>query len=155
MIPRPLEEIEQVDLQNLIDTEVREGTTIDYKREISLDTGDEKREFLADVSSFANAAGGDLVIGMDEENGAPSAYPGLDLPDPDSEILRIENLIRSGIAPRLPGIAIKLILLDGGRFVMVIRIGRSWVSPHRVIFRSHDKFYGRNSGGKYLCMANS
>ncbi|MGO9015126.1 MAG: hypothetical protein ACLQF0_09115 [Dissulfurispiraceae bacterium] len=32
---------------------------------------------------------------------------------------------------------------------VLIRVGRSWVSPHRVIYKGHDKFYARNSSGKY------
>ena len=31
----------------------------------------EKEEFLADVSSFANTMGGDLIYGIEEENGIP------------------------------------------------------------------------------------
>ena len=37
---------------------------MEYKRETYGTNDDQRREFLADVSSFANAAGGDLVIGM-------------------------------------------------------------------------------------------
>ena len=42
-----------------------EGRTLDYKRTLPGSTDEEKREFLADVSSFANAAGGDIVYGID------------------------------------------------------------------------------------------
>jgi hypothetical protein len=34
-----------------------------------------------------------------------------------------------------------------GRHVLVIRAHRSWIAPHRVLL--NDKFYGRNSAGKY------
>ena len=59
------------DLQNLIDHQVREGKVIEYKRDLYGNTDSEKKEFLADVSSFANTVGGDLIIGMDEEEALP------------------------------------------------------------------------------------
>jgi hypothetical protein len=31
----------------------------------------------------------------------------------------------------------------------VLRANRSWSGPHRVVFAGHDKFFGRNSAGKY------
>lgn len=30
-----------------------------------------------------------------------------------------------------------------------MRVERSWIGPHRVVFKGHDKFYSRNSAGKY------
>jgi len=61
---KSLESLEESDLQALIDKEDREKKTIDYKVSLPNNTYDSKKEFLADVSSFANAAGGHLVIGM-------------------------------------------------------------------------------------------
>jgi hypothetical protein len=43
----------------------------DYKRDIYGNSENDKREFLADVSSFANTIGGDIVIGIDEASGLP------------------------------------------------------------------------------------
>ena len=58
-------------------------------------------------------------------------------------------MIREGIEPRMPAVHIHPVSLANGRTVIVIRVGRSWVSPHRVVFKGHDKFYSRNSSGKY------
>src|SRR5258708_17209706 len=33
--------------------------------------------------------------------------------------------------------------------VAIIRTERSWNGPHRVVFKGHDKFYARNTTGKY------
>jgi hypothetical protein len=43
----------------------------------------------------------------------------------------------------------RAIPIAAGGFVIVIRAERSWIGPHRVIFKGHDKFYGRSSTGKY------
>ena len=59
MINKKLEDIKPEDLQNLIVNGVSESKTIEYKSELPLNTGDAKKEFLADVSSFANTSCGD------------------------------------------------------------------------------------------------
>ena len=64
MILKPLEQIAADHLPALITNAVSEGRTIDYKRELPGNSDGDKKEFLADVSSFANTSGGDLVFGM-------------------------------------------------------------------------------------------
>lgn len=55
---------------------VSEGRTIDYKRELPGNSDGDKKEFLADVSSFANTSGGDLILGVDENAGVPIQITG-------------------------------------------------------------------------------
>ncbi len=141
--------MEEADLQRLIDDGVPEGRETDYKLELAVATDQEKKEFLADVSSFANTVGGVLYIGIREENLLPVELTGLAVADQDIEIQRLENLLRNGLEPRLPGINILPIRLSSSRLVIVLEIPQSWVLPHRVSLKGHDKFYARNSGGKY------
>jgi len=61
----------------------------------------------------------------------------------------MENLLRDGIQPRIFGIHIKPIILENGKYAVVIRIPRSWSLPHMVTLQNHFKFYSRNSAGKY------
>lgn len=151
MIHKKLEEITQTDLQPLIDNGVLESKTIEYKLSLPGNTYDEKKEFLADISSFANTEGGDLIIGIkqDASTGIPSDIPGISINNVDDEKTRIDNIIRSGLQPRLPSFAIQPVTLNNSNVVFIIRMQKSWVSPHRVILGSHDKFYARNSSGKY------
>lgn len=51
----PLDAIAPADLSNLIETKGRENAVIDYKQAFAVGTDDQKREFLFDVTSFANA----------------------------------------------------------------------------------------------------
>jgi predicted HTH transcriptional regulator len=60
------------DIEALISSELREGKRVDYKRDLPGNSESQKKEFLYDVSSFANTVGGDLIIGVEEENGVPS-----------------------------------------------------------------------------------
>jgi len=148
MIQKPLDEITEDVLLGLIRDEVAEGRTIDYKRELPGTSDADRKEFLADISSFANTGGGDLVFGVDEAQGLPVQITGLKSSDLDLEIRRLESIIGSGLDPRIR-YAVKAVTCVNGLKALIFRVERSWSGPHRVIFKGHDKFYGRNSAGKY------
>ena len=136
-----LSEITETDLQRLIDNKVIESRQLEYKRDLTINQSSEKKEFLADVSSFANSTGGDLIIGIeaDSETGEPTEITGIELENIDSEILKIESLIRDGISPRVWDLRIQPIAISDNRTVLIIRIPNSWISPHRVDLQGHNK----------------
>src|SRR6266702_3810743 len=152
---KPLESITEQDIQALIDAQLdaqkAERKTAEYKRALPGGTDDDKKEFLADVSSFANAAGGTLLFGIEEQAGIPTKLTGIQLDDVDAQKLRLENMLRAGIAPRLPLVDIHPVALASkrGHYVLILRVQKSWLLPHRVIFKDHGHFYSRNSAGKY------
>jgi hypothetical protein len=55
---KAFDQIGKDEIDSLVENEVREGKTLEYKEKLAGSTDSEKKEFLADVSSFANAAGG-------------------------------------------------------------------------------------------------
>ena len=67
MIGTDLSKVTQKDLQDLIDNVVLEGKTIEYKATLPLGDPDGKKEFLKNVSSFANTSGGDIIYGITED----------------------------------------------------------------------------------------
>lgn len=154
MIPTPIAEITEEDLQELVDNRVQEGKRLEYKRELSLDYDGHGEKFLAEITSFANTSGGDLIIGMDEDDdtGEPELYP-LNLDNIDEEISRWESVLRTGVQPRLPSYQIESVTVSDdngiGGTVLVVRVRQSQLGPHRVTRKSHNEFYGRNSNGKY------
>ncbi len=139
----------ETDLRRLIENGVEEGKTIEYKRDLPGTTDSEKKEFLADLSSFANTAGGWLYYGIREENRLPVELVGAENSNEDEAIQRLENLARDGIQPRLPSFHIIPVRLASSKTILAIEIPRSWALPHRVTLKGDDKFYCRNSGGKY------
>jgi hypothetical protein len=149
VIPKDLDQIKEETLTELRDNKVLEGKTLDYKQKLPSDSEKDKKEFLADVSSFANASGGDLVIGVSESKGIITAVGGLEVDDIDKEISRLESLIRTGIEPRTPSYRIQPVELKNSKYVLIIRVRQSWIGPHRVIFNKDYQFYSRNSNGKY------
>jgi hypothetical protein len=150
VLGKSLEEIGEKDLQLLIDNRISERKNFEYKSQLPGGSDADKKEFLADISSFANASGGTMIYGIKEdENHAPKELAGLQIVDVDETEARLDSMIRTGISPRLPRFAIKEIALSNSNYAIVIEIQKSWISPHRVILLGHDKFYSRSSNGKY------
>ena len=148
MINKRLEKIELGDINQLQSSAVSEGKTIEYKQKLPANSDGDRKEFLADISSFANASGGDLIFGITEESGSPKSIDGMAVEDVDEEIRKYENIIRDGIEPRIK-VATHRINVSGQNYVFVFRVFKSWMGPHRVIYKGHDKFYSRHSAGKY------
>jgi hypothetical protein len=148
MIPKRLEEILYCDIEALISSELREGKRVDYKRDLPGNSESQKKEFLYDVSSFANTVGGDLIIGVEEENGVPSRVIAVMPTNVDEEIQRMDGILMSGLEPRIR-YHIRAIPHPQSGFVLVIRIERNGLAPHRVTYKGSDKFYARNSAGNY------
>jgi hypothetical protein len=148
VIPKRLDEVDESDLDILQRNSVSEGKTLEYKQSLPANADLDKKEFLADVSSFANTAGGDLIFGVIEQAGVPSDIPGLTLADLDAEVRRLDSIIADGLEPRVKW-EIRCVQRNGGPPVLIVRTERSWIGPHRVIFKGQDRFYSRNSGGKY------
>ena len=104
----PIEAIDAVLLEGLVSDEVAEGKTIEYKSALPGRADGDKIEFLADVSSFANAGGGHILYGVIEQGGIPVTIPGLPGIDPDQERNRLEAMlleddhVRRGRATRNP-----------------------------------------------------
>lgn len=146
---KQLDSITEADLQALVSNKVREVKTVEYKQALPGNSDGERREFLYDVSSFANASGGDLIYGMKEDDGVASEVSGLQVGNVDNEILRLESIIRTGIEPRIPGLSVHPVPLQSAGVAIVIRVPRSFALPHVVKYGGSFKFYSRNSAGKY------
>ena len=147
MIRGPVNEINVEALRALVADRVGEGKTLEYKREMPGGSDGGRVRFLKAVSAFANTAGGDLLLGVEAVDGVAAALAGVDLDNPDGETLRLENMIRDGLEPRLPRVEVCPVKIAEHRYVLVVRVPRSWIAPHRV--RKNREFYARNAAGAY------
>lgn len=157
----PLEDISFDDLdithlQRLIEDGVKEGYSIEYKQALPGNSDDDKKEFLADITSLANARGGYLIYGISEERdslghttGIPEAILACPVPNSDTELRRLENIARDGIEPRIVGARLKAIPTAEGKYVLVYHIPKSLYGPHVVTFKGVLRFHSRNAAGKY------
>ena len=148
------EEINQNYIEELIRNEVPEGKTLDYKEAWIGSNDEKKKEFLADISSFANSAGGRIFYGISEKRqdgkntGLPDRADGLSDIEPEPELLRLENIVKTGLSPRLSGIRMKSIAGFSNGPVIVIDIPRSLNAPHGVWFQNWGKFFVRTEREK-------
>ena len=146
---KKLIELLERDLQALLDSGVAESKMIEYKSELPGSNDEQKKEFLFDVSSFANASGGHLIYGIIEETGIPTQMNGLTVTDEDAELRRLQSLILDGIKPRMSGLEMQFVHLSNSKPVLVIHVPKSWLLPHMVVFKGTDKFYSRSGSRKH------
>src|SRR5215813_3230520 len=146
MLQKQLEKIDLTDLERLLGV-AREGKTLEFKQLMPAKSDREVIQFLSAVSAFANSTGGDLLIGIMAEDGIAKSITGIPIAGFDDEKLRLEQLLADNIEPRLPVVGFHSVPCGNGNHVVAIRVQRSWLLPHRVL--KNDKFYGRNSAGKY------
>ena len=149
MLEMPIDQINEALLTQLVADQVPERRDLEYKRDLPDQQTDNVREFLADVSSLANSNGGDLIFGVEDVNGVAAGLPGIAIGNLDAEILRLEQIIRANIDPRLIGLRTHYVPLAGGTGALVIRVPRGLQPPHRITYRNSGKFYARTSRGKY------
>jgi hypothetical protein len=144
----PLDKIDESEIQRLLSMGVAESSYLDYKQETYGDSGDDRSEFLADVSSFANTLGGDLVIGVAEAKGSPAGITSF-MGDCDAEKRRLEQIALAGLEPRVSNLRIRAVPIAAGGHVIVVRVPRSFNPPHRVIARNSNRFWARAGTTKY------
>jgi hypothetical protein len=144
VIQKPLNHITKVDIESFVSAKGSESRTLDYKQQLPDSDPDKKREFLYDVSSFANAAGGDMVFGIADERdadgkstGLPASVEGVNLPNVSDAIARLENLLRDGIMPRISGIEWKAV--NGSR------LDRYWLTVCNFRWLVQDKRFCQSS----------
>ncbi|WP_313197426.1 ATP-binding protein [Rhizobium sp.] len=142
------ETIGEADIQQLVTDGQTEGLSVEFKRDMYGNSDSDKKEFLKDLSSFANSAGGQLIIGVDEAQGAASSICPLTV-DADATLLRLEQIAQSAIEPRIVGVRMRAIPISGGGFVFMARVPRSWNPPHRVSYQNTNRFYLRSSAGAH------
>lgn len=149
LLDKQLDLITETDLAVLIENQVREDYQIEYKQAVLRDGKErqDKLDFLASVTSFANTIGGDLLIGVEADSGVPVGLPGWQGVDLDKEKLRIENLLRDLVEPRV-AVTIRNVPLSNGGTVLLIRVPWSWAQPHMVRMDQVNRFYYRHSAGK-------
>lgn len=135
-LPQDLSATTAAHLESLIAEKASESAYLEFKRELPGRDDRSKHEFTADVSALANAGGGDLVFGMDEDSeGQASSIVPL-AGSSDEEVRRLQDVLLHGVEPRLPGVRFQAVAVSGG-FAVVVRVPQSWVGPHRVTSNRH------------------
>jgi len=143
-----LDDVGEADVVQLIDDASVEGLSVEFKRDMYGNSDGDRKEFLKDLSSFANSAGGHLVIGVEEDQGVAINVTPVD-GNPDTVLQRLEQIARTGVEPRIVGTQMRAVPIAGSGFVYLIRVPRSWNPPHRVSLQNSNRFYLRSSAGAH------
>jgi hypothetical protein len=127
---------------------VKESLTLEYKASPAIDKTDDNKkiEMARDVSGFANAAGGQIVYGMTEEDHAPA---GLDEGVDGKAYPEIwfEQVLQQHITPPISGLRIRHVPLKKPMVVVVIDVPASTGDPHQV---SDGRYYRRHNFNRLI-----
>lgn len=164
MLPSDLNAIEFEHITGLIGQE--ENERLEFKQPNLKEDGtwdrqphktekdDQPTQILLEILSFANQDGGDLILGLSEEesdgDGGMRASDVVKIADASKVASDLENKIGSSFDPPLWGIRCRAILDNDGKGVIVVRVPQSSNAPHAL--KEHRKsrlrIYRRNGHQK-------
>lgn len=122
-----------------------EGTDLDFKRDPYGGSEADKKEMALDVASFANAGGGLLAVGVDEDDATASALAPVEDTETD-EGLRVRQVVASRIDP-LPLLHVRRVVVDGG-LVWLVSVSPSHRAPHAVTLGDSLRYVVRDGPRK-------
>jgi len=139
---KPVGEWDESDVLALIAGRIPEGQRLDYKRELKLDTRVQRKEAAKDASGMANASGGLLIYGVDEDKSTPEPLPVKATPLSDGQLqAQLEDLLDSTVSPTL-NIETMPVPAAGGFFLLVSLFQRAG-PPHMVEGYDDNRHYIR------------
>lgn len=154
---KSFDEITFVDIQNIIKTQEHESQTLEYKKQSYRIDDPQTRnkeiyELLKDVSSFANADGGYIIIGIkqkDNKLGVPEKI--VNVENVAEEQDRINKLCLDHIQPRISNL--RIIVKEGiddneNKQVILIGIPPRVSEPHYITFNDLNQVWIRYNSTK-------
>lgn len=130
------------DFYEIIDNlDYRENEYLDYKEMVHVlaipkdkknEVANAKAEFKSDVCSFANANGGYIIYGIEEDSkSVPKAIIGIEIKNDDTDKfeLDIKNWLQI-IRPRIPNYKISFLKLKNGNYIVVLYIYHDFFAPY-------------------------
>lgn len=138
-----MEELDIFWLQSLIENQIEENLSLDYKAANSLGkSAGKKKELSKDVSAFANSNGGRIIYGVkefdqEERRHLPEKIDGIKRTDFSKEWL--EQVVNSNVSPRIQGVLITPISITEDEVAYVMDIPKS-TTAHQA---SDLKYYKR------------
>ena len=148
VLSKPRDEIDISDIENLIDSQVPEGEQIEFKRTLPAKRDDSpdpwiseqkrigdwaKSKILEEAVAFGNAHGGALLLGIGESESKPPVAAAISPIPRCAELAeRLKLVFRDCVEPQLPVLDIFAVTTEDESGVVIIRVGRSRLAPHRV-----------------------
>lgn len=124
---------------SLVEQREPETPILEYKRQLYANDDRGRRDFASDVAALANAHGGTLLIGIDEDEDGRARVLCPLAGNEDAEKQRIDQWLGRQITPRLQSYDVVTIAVDGG-FVMAIRIPQQFAGPFQATHGTWTRF---------------
>lgn len=144
MLRLNLEEITEADLESLCKNQAGESISLEFKRELNLDSKADKAEAAKDVSAMANTAGGRIVYGIEEAETPDGANVASKLcPLSSADVgSRIEDVLISSIHPR-PRFRTRVVPVGAGQ-ILIVEVYPAYSSDlYMVTGFKENRFYRR------------
>ena len=145
---KPLQEWDEAFLdRHFVQGKIQESNALDYKNSASLGKQSaERSELCKDTSAFANAGGGMIIYGINENKHDPTGIDqGVDITAITKEY--VEDVLTSNIRPKIEDLEIKIVPLPSkgaNRAAVVLRIGQATaLAPHQN--ELDNKYYRRHN----------
>ena len=147
MLSKPADQIGVPDIESLIASNVPEGEQIEFKESLSTEKGTAdpwengknkigdraKDSLLKEAVGFANAYGGAVLLGIGESEAKPPVAERIVPIQRCADLAeRLKLVFRDRVEPQLPRIDIFAVQTTDELGVVIIRVGRSRLAPHRV-----------------------
>jgi len=143
---RPISSWRESDLQLLIELGTQESLEMEYKQSVPLVSAGDKKEFCKDISAFANAYGGLLIVGIEEsserdQGSRPVALaPIVDLSLKES----LQQVLTDGVRPSLDFRIWPIEASSGDGEYLVIEVPKSLRGLHMVTLGGSNRYYRRH-----------
>lgn len=149
------DKLQNADIKRLVENQIQESSSLDYKKELAISKDKDKKEFLFDVSAMYNTDGGCLVFGIEEEKdqnnqntGKPKEITGIEIQNSDKLIQQIEDIVKNCTEPSINQLIINELEIEG-QTVLILGIPKGLGLPSMVTYNQTNKFYKRRNSGKY------
>jgi hypothetical protein len=132
-----------------------EGPDLDFKRDTYGNSDSSKKELCSDVAALANAGGGILILGMDEDDqGRAAADPGVSTSDDERRRLRQTVVGNVQPTPTFDVIRVEDPARPGTGF-LVIWVARSAGAPHAYIPQNKSLLFPKRIGTEKVWLSEA
>jgi len=139
---RSLYDLSLDDFRALVDNHEAEGPHLEYKASAYSGKGDEIREMLRDITALANAEGGYLVMGIQEDVAGHAANLS-PIENSQTKVQAINQACLDGIQERIPGLEVRAYETGLNRGIIVVHVPASNQRPHMMAREHRTDFYCR------------
>ncbi|SRR5712692_3605930 len=92
-----------------------------------------KENFWRVLPRLLTPSGGDIVFGVIAKDGKPIALKAIASFNSDADILKLRDIIRAHVGPKIFGIDFHPIELTSGGWILIVRV------PHDAVIRVYDE----------------